>query len=111
MRNNLIYFCLYLLLVILTSIKVSSEEVINFNVSELEVTQDGNIIKGSNGGEVYTNDGVSIIADEFVYNKNTTLLIADKNVLFKDNKKIVIKADKISYIKNQEKTLQLGMLL
>ena len=109
MRNNLIYFCLYLLLVILTSIKVSSEEVINFNVSELEVTQDGNIIKGSNGGEVYTNDGVSIIADEFVYNKNTTLLIADKNVLFKDNKKkLVIKADKISYIKNQEKTFATG---
>ena len=87
MRNNLIFFLLYLLLNISTSIKVSSEEVVNFNVSEIEITQDGNIIKGSNGGEVYTNDGISIIADEFIYNKNTTLLVANKNVLFKDNKK------------------------
>ncbi len=109
MRNNLIFFFLYLLINISTSIKVSSEEVVNFNVSEIEITQDGNIIKGSNGGEVYTNDGISIIADEFIYNKNTTLLVADKNVLFKDDKKkIVIKADNISYIKNQEKTFATG---
>ena len=58
--------------------------------------------------EVYTNDGISILADEFIYNKNTTLLVADKNVLLKDDKKIVIKADKISYIKNQEKTIATG---
>ena len=103
MRNNLIYFCLFLLLIISTSIKASSEEVVNFNVSELEITQDGSIIKGSNGGEVYTNDGISILADEFIYNKNTTLLVADKNVLLKDDKKIVIKADKIFKHKKSRK--------
>ena len=68
-------------------LKVSSEEIINFNISEIEITEDGKIIKGYNGGEAYTNDGISILAEEFVYDKNTTLLIADKNVLFKDNKK------------------------
>ena len=103
MKNKFFYFCLYFLLVVTIPLKISSEEIINFNISEIEITEDGKIIKGYNGGEAYTNDGISILAEEFVYDKNTTLLVADKNVLFKDNKKnIIIKANNISYQKNQE---------
>ena len=75
----------------------------NFNVSELEITQNGNLYKGLNGGEILTNDGVSITSKNFEYNKLATSLIAYKNVQLKDSKKnIIIYADEILYIKSQE---------
>ena len=47
---------------LLLTTKLSTEEIFNFNVSELVVTEEGNLFKGYNGGEAYTEDGISIKA-------------------------------------------------
>ena len=65
MRNKIYSYIILLILSILISTKICSEEIFNFNVSELEVTQDGNLIKGYRGGEAYTNNGISIKAINF----------------------------------------------
>ena len=77
----------------------------NFNISELQITEGGNIIKGVNGGIVTTkNNEIMITADNFKYNKLTTLLEAEGNVKLVDRiKDIIIKSNKVFYLKDKEK--------
>ena len=48
-----------------TTISFSNEE-LSFNVTEIEILEDGNKIKGSNGGDVFTKDGLKISATNFL---------------------------------------------
>ena len=81
----------------------SAREIFKFDVTEIEITQNGNIIKGYNGGKAFTNDGISIKAKNFEYSKILALLISDGNVEMKDEKQdVIITANKISYFKNRE---------
>ena len=103
MKNKLQYLLIFLFANLFFETKLTATEIFKFNVSEIEITQNGNLFKGYNGGEAFTNDGVSIKAKNFEYNKILTLLISEDNVELKDIKKsIIINADKISYIKNSE---------
>ena len=109
MKNKLKKILFYLTLSFFIITNPYSEEIINFNVSEIEITQDGNLIKGFKGGEAFTNNGVSILAKEFEYNKISTHLTAVGDVIFKDkNKEITIVADKILYKKNEEEVVANG---
>ena len=104
MKNKLIKFFLYIFLSLTINIHSSSDELINLNITEIEITDNGNILKGYNGGEAITDDGILILAENFEYNKILTHLIATKNVIYNDNiKEIVINADKISYIKKKRR--------
>ena len=58
--------------------KVLAEDFI-FNVSELEISENGNLYNGKNGGKVTTSNGIEIFSDNFIYNKLTTLLEAKGN--------------------------------
>ncbi|WP_440934913.1 LPS assembly protein LptD [Candidatus Pelagibacter sp.] len=112
MKNKLIKFFLYIFLSLTINIHSSSDELINLNITEIEITDNGNILKGYNGGEAITDDGISILAENFEYNKILTHLIATKNVIYNDNiKEIVINADKISYIKKKEEIEGVGKVV
>ena len=103
MKNKFFYIICFALS-FFTFQSLNSNEIFNFNVTEIEITEDGNLFKGKNGGEVYTNDGISITAKNFEYNKSLLYLKATDEVEYKDEKKnILIKADQISYFKNEEK--------
>ena len=109
MKNKFFLIKVYLILSLCLFSDLNSEENFFFNVSEIEISQNGNLFKGSNGGEAYTNDGISIIAKNFEYNKLKQHLKAINNVKFKDNtKNLIIKADEISYFKNEEIILAKG---
>ena len=55
-------------------------------------------MKGYNGGEAFTDDGISITAENFEYNKILTHLIANENVKYKDKvKNIIIIANKFLF--------------
>ncbi len=109
MKNKIYIFFLILTLSILFFTKINSEENFNFNISELEVTEEGNLFKGSNGGEAYTEDGISIKAENFEYNKTSNILKASQNVLFYDkNKNTTITSEEILYYKNIEKIIATG---
>ena len=109
MKNKYIIILLTFVLS-LVSFTLTKGEEFNFNTTELQITENGNIIKGINGGEVTTrNNEIIITANNFKYNKLTTLLEAEGNVRVIDKiKDIIIEANEIFYIKNEEKIFSIG---
>ena len=82
---------------------VFSNQIFNFDVTELEVTEDGNKIKGLNRGIITTNEGLIINADTFIYDRSLNILKAKGNVKIEDKiNKYYIQADSVSYLKNKE---------
>ena len=109
MKNNFIKFFLYIFLSLTLTLQSSSNEVINLNVTLIEISENGNVLKGYDGGEAFTNDGISITGENFEYNKILNHLIASNNVEYKDKvKNITIIANKISYLKDKEEVEATG---
>ena len=109
MKNKIYSLLLIFIISISFLTKLNSEEIFVFDISELQITNDGNLFKGSNGGEAYTEDGISIKAENFEYNKTTNILIANQNVIYNDEiKNIKITASKFLYEKNNEKITATG---
>src|SRR6056300_1211656 len=109
MRNKLknyilAFFCFFLL-----SKNVCANEPFVFIVTEIEILEDGNKIYGYKGGTAISEDGSTITAKNFFYNKLTNILETSGNVKYLDKKKnIIITADKAIYLKNEEKIFTIG---
>ena len=89
--------------------KAISEEQFNFDVTEIEILEKGNIIKGIKKGTVTTNEGILISANQFEYDKRKNTLKASGNVKFEDTEKnYLIFSDEINYFKNIEKLNTIG---
>ncbi len=84
-------------------LNLHSAEQFNFDVTEIEVLQNGNIIKGVKKGSIKTDDGIIINAENFVYEKLLNILTADGKVEIIDTKKnFKIYSDNVIYDKNKE---------
>ena len=71
MKNNFLKIVLILLLSLNFFYKTFSDE-FNFNITELQVLDNGNIIKGINGGTVTSiNNNIVITANNFEYQINS----------------------------------------
>jgi len=109
MRNKLknyilVFFCFFLL-----PKNVYANEPFTFNVTEIEILEDGNKIYGYKGGTAISEDGSIITAENFFYNKLTNILETSGNVKYLDKvKNIVITSDKATYLKNDEKIFTIG---
>ena len=88
----------------LSLLTLTEAEEFNFDITELKITNNGNTIKGINGGTVTTKDNQIIItADNFKYNKLTTLLEAEGNVKLVDKiTDVIIESNEIFYLKDKE---------
>ncbi len=103
MRNKYLSFLIFLIMSKLFFFSVNSAEQFNFDITEIEILQNGNVIKGIKKGTVSTNDGVTITADTFVYQKLLNILSAEGNVTIRDSKKnLEIYSNNIIYEKNKE---------
>ena len=103
MINKIVPLLFLILIVNLFHVNTSANEQFNFDVTELEILENGNIIKGSKKGSVKTNDGIIIISDTFIYDKEQNIFTAIGNVNYKDfNRNIEIFSEKIVYNKNKE---------
>jgi len=103
MKDKFLHTLTILFICLIVTSSTIAKEIFNFNVTEVEITQNGNVFKGNKGGEAFTNDGITIEADYFEYNKISTILISSGNVRLKDKKKnIIITSEKITYLKNKE---------
>ena len=84
MKNKIlltfVFFCLNFFSIGLSN----AQDQFNFNISEIEILENGNKIIGSKRGEVSTNDGFVIEADNFIYKKVENILNANGNVVIKD---------------------------
>ncbi len=77
------------------------DEEFNFDITEVEITNEGNQFSGYKRGIIKTNDGITFVADEFNYNKISNIFNAKGNVEINDTiKKIIIYSDNATYIKN-----------
>ena len=84
MRNRLFSLILFLL-ISLISYNAQSAEQFNFDVTEIEILNEGNLFKGLKRGTATTKEGLKITADEFEYDKLLNILKAKGNVEIKDS--------------------------
>ena len=102
-------FLIFFLFSFLIFLNDSSGEEFYFETPEIQTFENGNLLKAPKGGKALTDNNIEILADKFEYNKITSRLIAKKNVVVIDSlNNIVIKANKIIYLKNKEKFLTEG---
>jgi LPS-assembly protein len=105
-KNFFLAFFLFSFLIFLNN---SFSEEFYFETPEIQTFENGNLLKAPKGGKALTDNNIEILADKFEYNKKTSRLIAEKNVVITDSlNKVVIKANKIIYLKNKEKFLTEG---
>ena len=69
MKNK--FKIIYIILIFITTLYSGafSEDQFNFDVTEVEITEKGNRIKGLKRGRITTDDGIIFDADEFDYDK------------------------------------------
>ena len=103
MINKFIYFFFLIFISILFQSNSYGNNQFNFDVTELEILENGNIIKGLKKGSIRTNDNIVITSDTFIYNKKKNIFTAIGNVKFKDfNRNVEIFSNKIIYNKDKE---------
>tara|TARA_B100001057_G_scaffold209886_1_gene210579 strand:- start:961 stop:3576 length:2616 start_codon:yes stop_codon:yes gene_type:complete len=86
-----------------TASTVLGQDQFNFDVTEVEITENGNKFKGIKRGTIKTSDGIIINADEFDYHKVKNILNAKGKVqVFDQLNNYIIYSDKITYFKNNE---------
>ncbi len=109
MKNKFRYLLLILFHILLTLNVVNANEPFVFNVTEIEILENGNQINGYKGGTATSEDGSTITAENFFYNKLTNILEAVGNVKYVDVlNKFIITSDKAIYFKNDEKVYTIG---
>ena len=109
MRNKFIKYLYVFSFIFLILEKSHSEEIFNFDVTEIEILENGNKFIGKKGGTATSNDGKTIKAENFLYDKNKNILIATGNVEINDKiDDVTIYSDKITYYKNEELVLTDG---
>ena len=102
MQNKILITIVILLNLIIFSAK--SEDQINFDVTEIEILDGGNKIIGKNRGIITTNDGITIEADEFEFDKIKNVLNAKGNIKIKDQlNDFKLSAQNILYNKDIER--------
>ena len=103
MKNNFNFFYLVIYFVFCLNFLAHGNEQFNFDVTEIEINKNGNEIKGLKRGKISTNEGLTIDADTFKFNKILNQLHANGNIIIKDvTQNITIFAEKISYDKDKE---------
>ncbi len=94
---------LFIVIIFINSNFSHAAEEFTFDITEIEITQNSNLIVGSKGGKAVTKDGYEITAENFVYNKVSNILNAEGKVkLINKKNDFVIYSDKATYLKNDE---------
>ena len=98
MQNNFkILFFLFLFIS-----ETLAQEQFAFDVTKIEISDNGNKIIGTDRGLITSNNGIIIEADNFEYNKKKNLLKVNGNVIINNSiKNYKIFSDKIKYLKNK----------
>ena len=103
MKNKILKNLLILIFFLVLNIQAKSDEQFNFNITEIEITNNGNFFKGLKKGQITSDNGIIITADEFEYDKLKNILKANGDVTVEDVvKEYTIYTDNIVYLKNSE---------
>tara|TARA_Y100000768_G_scaffold187935_1_gene140790 strand:- start:770 stop:3589 length:2820 start_codon:yes stop_codon:yes gene_type:complete len=92
-----------ILIFFLFSLNAYSVESFNFDITELEILENGNKFIGNEKGIITSDNGVIINADKFEYDKILDILNASGNVKINDTKNnYIIYTKKVTYNKGEE---------
>ena len=101
MTKKILFIFLGIFLFLLN--KLSFAEDFYFEGDEIEIINNGEILKSNKGVQITSSSGVVITAQEFEYNKKNLELSVNTNVLINDKiNNLIIKTKKIKYFKNIE---------
>ena len=102
-------FLTFLIFFYLIGNGVHSNEQISFDVNEIEILDDGNKVVGKNRGIITTENGITIEADEFEFNKIKNILQAKGNIIINDRvNNYNFTAQNIFYNRNEERLELIG---
>tara|TARA_B100001057_G_scaffold450576_1_gene492782 strand:- start:149 stop:2764 length:2616 start_codon:yes stop_codon:yes gene_type:complete len=91
---------LYLFFFLLLSLNANTQEQFNFDVTQIDILENGNKFIGTKRGTITSNDGIVIEANKFEYNKKSNILNANGNIKIIDSiNNYEIYSDKITYNK------------
>ena len=83
---------------------VSSSDQLNFDITQIEIFDGGNKIVGKKRGKITTNDGITVNADQFEYDKDKNILKASGNIKIEDKiNNYEVSSENIIYSKDIEK--------
>ena len=103
---NKIYKLLLILLISIISSNVHSSEQFTFDITEIEISENGQKFIGKKRGKINTNNNIIIKANEFEYDKKLNILKANGNVeIINIEKKFTIFTNRITYYKDQERII------
>ncbi len=97
MRNKILIY--YWVIFIFLSISNTFAEEITFDATEINISNDGNVINAGKGVAKLIEDNIEINAEEFKYFKNLSILEAYDGIAIADRNNIKIKAKKFKYNK------------
>ena len=102
MKNKTKFIILFFYFFIFSNFIYANEN-FNFNVTEIEIIEDGKKFIGKNKGTATSSDGTKIDANNFEYDKINNILIATGKVkIFDPKNNVIIYSNKITYLKNDE---------
>ena len=111
MKNNFLKITSTLIL-LLSFFNLTFADEFIFNITEIEVTDNGNNYKGTKRGKITTSKEIEITSDNFDYLKKINQLKAFGDAQILDKKKdLQIDADVIFYLKDKEIVYTLGKTL
>ena len=76
MKSKFIYFFLIFFYFLISFENINANEPFIFDVTEIEILENGDQINGYKGGTAISEDGSKIIAENFFYNQLTNILEA-----------------------------------
>ena len=109
MKNKFKNFIFILFCFIFLFKNLYANEPFVFDITEMEILENGNKINGYKGGTATSEDGSTINGKNFFYNKLTNILEITGDVKYSDKiKNVLITADKVIFFKNNEKVFTSG---
>jgi LPS-assembly protein len=111
MKNKIIIIFLILIFNV-NSLSTANSDEFTFKVTDLEILENNTIYKGNNRGKVITDTQVELVSDNFIYLKEINRLETNGNVELTDIKSnVIIKAEKMFYLKSEEIIYTVGKTL
>jgi len=110
MKNKFKFFIFYKIIILLIFMtNANSVEQFNFDITEVQILENGNKFKGLKRGTATGKDGLKILANFFEYDKKTEILNAfgEVEIIDKANDFLLF-AENITYYKKQEKIITKG---
>ena len=111
MKNRIIIIFLILIFNI-NLLSIANSDEFTFRVTDLEILENNTIYKGNNRGKIITDTQVELESDNFIYLKEINRLETNGNVELTDIKSnVIIKAEKMFYLKSEEIIYTVGKTL